>query len=328
MSSKQRVSTTPRSNSLDGIAENLQQLRAQAGDPSYAEIALRIAALREERGMSSSAARVARSTVFDAFRTGRSRINPSLVADIVLALGQDPEAAETWRQRCAHASKLPEGDSTGSQYDAKEVSAKQPSGLSHPTPTGTEHRNTSILIVLVACVGLNIFGNTVTMKYGLPVFLDMIGTATAAIVLGPWFGAAVAIATGVATSLSGAPVSLVFSLVGVAGALAWGYGFHRFGMGRTPLRFLLLNLVTAVLCTLVAVPITVFVFGGTVTHASNSLTESIIALGESLWLAVFSANLLASLADKLISGYLALLVTRLIAPLRLGPHTDRSEEEA
>jgi len=34
--------------------------------------------------------------------------------------------------------------------------------------------------VLVGCIGLNIFGNTVTEKFGLILFLDMIGTATAA----------------------------------------------------------------------------------------------------------------------------------------------------
>ena len=40
----------------------------------------------------------------------------------------------------------------------------------------------------------------------------------------------------------------------LVGALVWGYGVHRFGFGRTPLRFLLLNIAAAVACTLTSAP--------------------------------------------------------------------------
>ncbi len=334
--------------SLDAIAGDLRILRIRAGEVSYSALATQISAARQAAGCSPAAARVARTTVFDAFREGRRRVNVDLVAEIVIALGESPESAERWRQRCIRAREQAELASqsghrlTRSPQAARPVAAaRTPPVPAHPvrlqsqlnpdlsrttrasrndhalTVGAFDHRKTFVFILLVSCVGINIFGNTVTMKYGLPVFLDMIGTAIAAIALGPWYGAAVAIVTGATTSLSGAPVSMVFSIVGVAGALAWGYGFHRFGLGRTPLRFLLLNLGTGLLCTLFAAPITIFAFGGTVTHASNSLTESLLALGEGIWLAVFSANLLSSLADKLISGYLALLATRLIGPQRL-----------
>ncbi|MGB9034947.1 MAG: hypothetical protein WCC45_10560, partial [Paeniglutamicibacter sp.] len=63
----------------DEIAQDLQQLRFAAGDVSYAEIVRRIAAHRERNGVDAGNARPARTTVYDAFRTGRTRVNPHLV---------------------------------------------------------------------------------------------------------------------------------------------------------------------------------------------------------------------------------------------------------
>ncbi|TFD89904.1 hypothetical protein [Cryobacterium serini] len=88
---------------LDGLVDDLQRLRMAVGDVSYAEIAARIARRRVVQGMSPAAARVARSSVFDAFGTGRRRINAELVAEIVRALGADDATAEVWRRRFLEA---------------------------------------------------------------------------------------------------------------------------------------------------------------------------------------------------------------------------------
>lgn len=73
--------------SLDEVAAALRHLRAEAGDPSFAEIASRIARLRTERSGSPWAQRPGKVTVYDAFRDGRRRIDPELMADIATALG-------------------------------------------------------------------------------------------------------------------------------------------------------------------------------------------------------------------------------------------------
>lgn len=174
-----------------------------------------------------------------------------------------------------------------------------------------------MLLVIVLCINLNIFGSIVNAKLGLPLFLDMIGTAIASIALGPWHGVLVALGTNTFGAL-GEPSdeTLWFGLVNLTGALIWGFGYHRYRL-QTPFRFLTLNLVTALACTLMSVPITILVFDGAVAHASASVADSILAGGYGLVAAFFFANLISSVADKLVSGYLALLASRLLAPLRL-----------
>lgn len=83
--------TAPRT--LDELAIALSALRAEAGSPSYAEIARRIAV----RGGGEPA----KVTVYDCFRQGRRRIDPDLIGRIVRALGEDAATAETWREAAA-----------------------------------------------------------------------------------------------------------------------------------------------------------------------------------------------------------------------------------
>lgn len=103
------------------------------------------------------------------------------------------------------------------------------------------------------------------------------------------------------------PVSVPFALVNVVGALIWGYGVHRLGLGRTLARFFALNLMVAVACTLTAVPILYFAFGGTVGHEQDTLTENVQALTQNFVTALYGANLLTSIVDKTISPFVALV---------------------
>jgi len=93
--------------SLDELAAALQEFRISAGAVTYREIAARISQRREAEGLPPGAARAAVSSVYDAFRAGRARTNPELVAEIALALGADGAAAEGWRQRCLAARQSP-----------------------------------------------------------------------------------------------------------------------------------------------------------------------------------------------------------------------------
>lgn len=72
----------------------LRDLRLQAGEPSFAEITARIARVRGERGASPYTARPGRVTVYDAFRDGRRRMDPELLADIAISLGFPQREAE------------------------------------------------------------------------------------------------------------------------------------------------------------------------------------------------------------------------------------------
>ncbi len=183
---------------------------------------------------------------------------------------------------------------------------------SAPKKSSRFNRNnlpTTLIVTLIpVSVALNIVGGYIASALRLPVYLDMIGTAISAIVLGPWWGALVGILTNTGSALITGPVSLPFALVNVVGALLWGYGVRSWGLGRTIPRFFILNIIVAIACTVVAAPIIVLVFGGATGNGADALTGTFLAVGQNLVGSVFSSNILTSLADKIIAGFVALAI--------------------
>lgn len=259
-----------------------------AGEPSYAEIARRIAEQRELAGLPSHAARVARTTVYDVFRTGRTRLNVDLVREVVRALDGDGRLVDSWLEDPAPAAPEPEAGSS------------------------------LVLLLMAACVLVNFGGRVAVDLLGLPVYLDMAGTAVAAIALGPWRGAAVGATTNLLGTFSSGPDSIPFALVNVVGALIWGYGV-RHGLGRTLPRFLALNALVALACSVVAVPVLLVLLGGSTGHGEDAITSTFVELSAAATVATGLSNLLVSLGDKLISGFVALVVVSMLPPaLRRG----------
>jgi energy-coupling factor transport system substrate-specific component len=166
---------------------------------------------------------------------------------------------------------------------------------------------TYVVALVPVAAALNIVGGYIDTALHLPIFLDMIGTAVVAIVLGPWWGALVGALTNLISSFISGPIGLPFAVVNVAGALVWGYAV-RWGLARKNWSFFVLNVVVAVVCSMFAVPIYVFVFGGATGHFSDMMTAAFLAMGQNLIVSVFSSNILVSLADKIISGYVALAI--------------------
>ncbi|WDG17280.1 hypothetical protein [Microbacterium sp. Clip185] len=318
------VGRVARAATLISVSEELQRLRHEAGGVSYAEIAARITSLRANRSGRSSVA-VSRSTVYDAFRPGRTRLDAELVVDIVRSLGVSEAEAEGWRARCVAAKPaVPRPSSragTASGAEAPPVSAVSVLRFDAPRPAG--RRVALIVAVMIGAVLLNVTGGRVVLWLDLPLYLDMVGTAVVALALGPWC----AVATAIVTQLGGVLVNqstlgLPFTPVAVAGALLWAYGVHRWGWGRSLSRFLLLSVVVAVACTIVAAPITELVYGGFSAHvAGNSLTARFRDAGMVLPFAIVIANLITSLLDKLIASFVAL---SLAAPLRYSITRDRT----
>ena len=79
------------------------------------------------------------------------------------------------------------------------------------------------LPIALAGVLLNVAGRQIAGHYGISsLFVDMTGTAFAALLLGPWWGAAVAAAT---TTVNGNFFEsyFPFGIVNITGALVWGY---------------------------------------------------------------------------------------------------------
>lgn len=298
---------------FDDVVRDLQELRERAGSISYAEIAGRIATQREERGVASAAARIARTTVYDAFRSGRARIDARLVGEIATALGADDDEAEQWMTRCRRAKR----------HDAGEPAATEAPGVAHVETTEPEPEPAPVELVqptaipdiaspgfaallMIWAVGINFAGHAITPMLDLPIFLDMTGTAFAAILLGPWRGAAVAVASNLTfVAVSGGDI-MAFSIVNVIGALVWGYGVHRFGMGASLPRFLTLGVLVGVVCAIAALPIMMLVYGAHAGHAVDDLTAHFLGLGGPMVVAVLSSSLITSIIDKVLSGFFAL----------------------
>lgn len=296
----------------DPLALELQTLRTRAGDPSFAEIARRVSEQRLARGASEHAARVARTTVYDAFRTGRARVNLELVRDIGTALGGSDADVDAWIARCRH----PQASEQPPEQPPEQSSAPERQQVESSVPPAGARE---AALLMASCLAVNLLGRTFVDFLHLPIHLDMLGTAIAAIALGPWRGAAVGASTNVVGALLSGPASIPFAIVNVAGALAWGYGVRRFGLGRTLPRFLALNVMVAALSTLLAVPILVGLYGGSAGTGQDAITATFMALTDQLTVSVSFSNLLVSLADKVFSGFVALVViSTLPVGLRLG----------
>jgi len=278
---------------LDRLAQDLQELRAAAGSPSYAEVASRIS---RERAQSATGthAHVGKTTVYDVFRLGRRRVDIGLALEIVRALGCDDATVAEWQARYVDALRGP-------------VAAEHPlrRASDEPAEQPADAKPGVITLLLLGCVALNLAAHQLVVIGDLPIYLDMVGTAVAAIAVGPWRGAAVGVATNGAFALYFGHDQIWFGLVQVAGALLWGYGVRRFGMGRTIGRYFVLNVVVAVVCSVVAVPIIHFVFGDDADQLVNAESSLQTMLHNTL-VALSGANLLSSLADKLIGGFIAI----------------------
>lgn len=281
--------------SFDEIARDLRILREDAGPVSYAELVRRITELRLRRGATPAAAIPARSTVYNAFKTGRSRMDTELLRDIVVALGEDEDAVSQWLERCRNARKAASLDVSRERFLAAAVSPRKLTA-------------TFIALCMVTCVVVNLLGLSTTAVFKLSVYLDMVGTAIAALVLGPWHGVAVAIASNGLGFLTGDLHTLEFTPVNVVGALVWGYGVRKFRLGDGLPRFVTLSLLTALACSLVAAPIVAAVFHGGQGHASEQAVLSLEAMQIPFAASVFSTNIVTSVMDKLLTGFIALAV--------------------
>lgn len=67
-------------------------------------------------------------------------------------------------------------------------------------------------------------------------------------------------------------------------------------------------MIVAVSCTLVATPILWLMYDGITGHSGDGVVGNLLPITHSLVLAVLLANMLLSLADKMISGFVALAV--------------------
>jgi energy-coupling factor transport system substrate-specific component len=298
--------------SFDQIAKDLRQLRLDAGEVSYAEIVRRIAKHREANGTAPAAARPARTTIYDAFRSGRSRINAQLVREIARALGADEKECALWERRCIVARQCSEPIRTAEQIASSSDDQSQTVPSSPRAEWWERHAAFAHILLAVACLGINFAGYCAVEFFYLSLYMDSIGTGLAAIVLGPWWGVAVGVGTNLLGYTIHGPMALPFALQSAAFALVWGYGARRFRMTRTLRSYFRLNVYVGLSHLLIAIPILLLMFGGGTGHAGDAISQKLVAMGAPLSIAVYGAQTGLAVADSLLAGFIVIMLVGFI----------------
>lgn len=169
------------------------------------------------------------------------------------------------------------------------------------------------LAIAAGCIALNLSAGKVANLLSLPVYLDTIGTITAAALLSPFL----TVVVGAASAFLGAvvinPVYAFYTGTQIAIALT-AVGMMRLGGFRSIWWAALTGVVIAVVAAIVSAPVTVMVFGGVTVPGTTVINAVLIAAGQNLWRAVITGSLLVETADKLAAALIAwLLLQRLPA---------------
>src|SRR6266566_167939 len=166
------------------------------------------------------------------------------------------------------------------------------------------------VVLILGCLGLNFAGHAIAVAFGLPLFLDSIGTVLAGVVAGPWVGGSVGFISNLVSSNTvdpiAAPYGVVSFAVGFAAGLARYLNWQKRGTG-----WLALWLVTVAIASLVSTPLNFLINGG----------KSSVAFGDSIYAALTSAHLpriiaafvgevAVDLPDKLLTVVAALLIAQ------------------
>lgn len=277
------MSAVEGTDSYDALAEDLRALRHAAGSPSFTEIAVRVGQVREARGTDPGRARPARTTVYDTFRAGRSRMDGALVADIAEAL--DAPDPRSWRDRCGRIQHALEESRLRpiATDDVDDEPTRDPTPDAEPGPVPAADPLPPVpadpapaqgtrLLLLAGCVVLNLVGILVIRATGLPLYFDTIGIAVAAL------------------------------------ALVWGYVWRHLRQRGALTPPIGLHLLVGLCCSVVATPILWLRFHGFGGHAAGQLQNIFNGRIEPEWVTVFLTNLSTSMPDKLLSGVIAVAV--------------------
>ena len=166
------------------------------------------------------------------------------------------------------------------------------------------------VVLILGCLGLNFAGHAIVVAFGLPLFLDSIGTVLAGVVAGPWVGGSVGFISNLVSSNSVDPVAAPYGIVSFAVGFAAGLSRYLNWQKRASV-WIALWLVLVAIASLVSTPLNFLTSGG----------KSNVALGDSIYaaldrahlprvLAAFAGEAAVDLPDKLLTVIAALLIAQ------------------
>jgi energy-coupling factor transport system substrate-specific component len=175
------------------------------------------------------------------------------------------------------------------------------------------------VVVILSSLGLNFAGRAIAVTFGLPLFLDSIGTVLAGIVGGPWVGGSVGFISNLVSSNTVDPIAAPYALVSFAVGFAAGLGRYL-NWQRRATGWVALWLLTFAIASLVSTPLNFLISNG----------NSGVGLGDSIFAALNGAHfprILAALIgeaavdlpDKLLTVVVALLIAQGLPQPRASP---------
>lgn len=166
------------------------------------------------------------------------------------------------------------------------------------------------LLSIPIAVAVNFVGSNIRHAMSLPLFFDTIGTFFIAMLCGPWVGALTGLVTNLVLGITN-PTAIAFAPVSIAVGLAAGF-LVRAKMFENWWKIIISAIVTALVSTVVAAPISVLMFGGVTSSADSLFAATLMASGVDIWKAVFSTNFFFSGLDRVLAIFIAHLAIKVL----------------
>jgi len=145
----------------------------------------------------------------------------------------------------------------------------------------------------------------------LPIYLDLIGSVLAVVLLGPVYGVVVAVLGIMVLGILTVPTA--FAYVGTAVVVTlFAYFFHRFGYLKKWPQTIVFGLLLGVISAVMSAPVTVYLFGGISFVGADAATAFFRATGKTIFNSVFLGGLATDPADKVLLSIICfILIQRL-----------------
>lgn len=174
-------------------------------------------------------------------------------------------------------------------------------------------KNLSLITILLipVAIAINFCGFQIKLLLSLPIYLDCIGTVLVGVLAGPVAGL-IAGFLSIATISIAAPPALPYSIVAALAGLTAGL-LSRKKMFTNLWKTLISGIIIALVSTASAAPITLIVYGGASAGGNALVTVGLLSMGLSMVHAVFSAELITDLIDKVLSAFIVYFVIKNIS---------------
>ncbi|MDR1899987.1 MAG: hypothetical protein LBQ55_08275 [Treponema sp.] len=171
-------------------------------------------------------------------------------------------------------------------------------------------RGTYMAILIPLGVAINLVGGQVAGRLQLPLFMDSIGTAIIAAIMGPFIGAVSGVLYNIIASIIGG--NMVASLFGICNiATAFIVGFMaQGGKFKTVVHAIIATVAVALANAILGAPIAIVVYGGIQGSGVDVAVAGLLALGNDILSAAFIARVPINLADKGIAVFVAWLILK------------------